>query len=53
MPDYKELYHTLFQASEEAINRLIEAQRRCEELYICQSESEQKILSVMENKKDS
>ena len=34
MPDYKEMYLTLFRASEEAINLLIAAQRTCEELYI-------------------
>ena len=33
MPDYKEMYLTLFRASEQAINTLIEAQRTCEELY--------------------
>ena len=34
MPDYRELYFTLFRASEQAVNTLIEAQRKCEELYI-------------------
>lgn len=52
MPDYKEMYYTLFRASEEAINVLIEAQRRCEELYISQSEAEQKMLSVLDHKKE-
>lgn len=33
MPDYKEMYLTLFRASEEAISTLIAAQRKCEELY--------------------
>lgn len=34
MPDYKEMYLTLFRATEDAINRLIAAQRECEELYL-------------------
>ncbi|HIV87010.1 MAG TPA: hypothetical protein H9896_02755 [Candidatus Pygmaiobacter gallistercoris] len=33
-PNYKELYLTLFRATEQAINTLIEAQQRCEELYL-------------------
>ena len=41
MPDYKELYLTMLTATEEAINRLIEAQQTCEELYI-ESIKEQK-----------
>ncbi len=32
MPDYQELYLTLFRATEEAIHLLITAQRQCEEL---------------------
>lgn len=34
MPDWKEMYLTLFRETEKAINILIEAQRRCEEMYI-------------------
>lgn len=34
MTDYKELYLTMFRASEKAIELLVEAQRKCEELYI-------------------
>ena len=34
MPDYKELYLTMFRAAEEAVNILIAAQRKCEELYV-------------------
>ena len=33
MPNYKELYLTLFRATEEAVNILIAAQQKCEELY--------------------
>lgn len=40
MPNYKEMYLTMVRASEDAINTLIEAQRRCEELYISSSEPE-------------
>ena len=34
MPDYKEMYLTLFRATEKAINILIEAQNKCEDMYI-------------------
>lgn len=34
MTDYKELYLIMFRASEKAIELLVEAQRKCEELYI-------------------
>ena len=34
MPDYKEMYLKMVQASERAINILIEAQRECEEMYL-------------------
>lgn len=34
MPDYKEMYLTLFRATEDAVSRLIAAQRECEELYL-------------------
>ena len=40
MPDYKQMYLTLFRATEQAINTLIEAQRACEELYISELEKE-------------
>ena len=40
MPDYKQMYLTLFNATEEAINRLIQAQQACEELYISAAETE-------------
>ena len=39
-PDYKELYLTLFRATERAINTLIEAQQRCEELYLAAADSD-------------
>ena len=34
MPDYKELYFSLFRATEQAIQTLIAAQRECEEQYL-------------------
>ena len=41
MPDYKQMYLTLFNATEKAITELIAAQRACEELYIITSEEEE------------
>lgn len=40
MPDYRELYFELFRATERAINTLVEAQQRCEEQYLQQTEDE-------------
>lgn len=34
MTDYKEMYLTMIRASEKAINTLVEAQKKCEELYL-------------------
>ena len=34
MPDYKQLYLTLLDGVEKALNLLIETQKACEELYI-------------------
>lgn len=39
MADYKEMYLTLFRAVEQAVNLLVDAQRKCEELYINQPEA--------------
>ena len=48
MVDYKKMYLTLFNATEDAINTmenvrqsLIQAQRECEELYISASEQDE------------
>lgn len=46
MPDYKEMYLTLFRATEQAINTLIEAQRECEELYISNPETELRVIPL-------
>ena len=40
MPDYKKMYLTLLNASEEAINTLIAAQQECEELYLDSDEED-------------
>ncbi len=34
IPDYKKMYLTMVNAAEDAINILIEAQQKCEELYL-------------------
>ena len=39
-PDYKELYLKLFRATQETINRLIEVQQQCEELYLAAGDHE-------------
>ena len=40
MPDYEEMYHTLMRASEEALRMIIEAQKKCEEIYVSQEDGE-------------
>lgn len=40
MPDYEEMYLTMLRASEEALRIIIEAQKKCEDMYISQEESE-------------
>lgn len=49
MPDYKEMYLTLFRAAEEAVQTLIAAQRTCEEMYLSAEEPE---LIVLPPKKE-
>ena len=44
MPDWKEMYLTLFRETEKAINILTDAQRRCEEMYISAPEPEISLL---------
>lgn len=46
MPDYKKMYLTLFRATEQAINTLIEAQRECAELYISEPETELRMIPM-------
>ena len=45
MPDYKEMYLVLFRAAEQAINGLIDAQRKCEEMYLEDSREDVDILA--------
>lgn len=52
MPDYKKMYLTLFRATEQAINTLIEAQRECEELYISEPEAELRVISLLDRAED-
>ena len=40
MADFEEMYYELFRTTEKAINILIEAQRKCEDMYINSSECE-------------
>ena len=42
MADYKQMYLTLLDATEKAINELVSAQRACEELFILSEEEEEK-----------
>lgn len=37
-PDYKEMYLTMCRASEKAIDLLVEAQQKCEEMYLSSEE---------------
>lgn len=46
MSSYKEMYLTLFRATEQAINTLISAQRECEELYLSMPEPNLKVLPM-------
>ena len=42
MPDYKEMYLTMMRETERAIRILIDAQQRCEELYLAAAEQDEK-----------
>ena len=50
MADYQEMYLELMRAAEQAIRILIEAQQRCEELYL---NSEAPTLSVLPGRPES
>lgn len=50
MPNYKEMYLTLFRASEKAVNIIIEAQKEVEEFYINSPDPE--ILIIPTNNDD-
>ena len=51
MPDYKEIYLTLFRATEDTINRLIAAQQLCEEMYLSDSETECRVFPLLTDTK--
>ncbi|MEE0929281.1 MAG: hypothetical protein UIG59_08835 [Acutalibacteraceae bacterium] len=58
MADYKQMYLTLLDATEKAINELVSAQRACEELYVLSTEEEEKAdkaknFKLVDNKKGS
>lgn len=40
MSDYEEMYLTMLRAYEEALRIIIEAQKKCEDMYISQEEIE-------------
>ena len=40
MADYKEMYETMVRASEKALNIILDAQRKCEEMYLAAEEEE-------------
>ena len=40
MPDYKKMYLTMVNATEQAMDMLIKAQQTCEELYVSDAPSE-------------
>lgn len=48
MPDYKEMYLTMVRASEDAINSLIAAQQKCEEMYLASAEPKITVLETKE-----
>lgn len=52
MPDYKEMYFDMFRAAEQAVNLLVAAQRRCEELYISSPEPDIHTIPSPPEKKD-
>ena len=56
MADYKQMYLTLLDATEKAINELVSAQRACEEIYILSTEEEERVekeksIKLVESKK--
>ena len=44
MADYKAMYLAAMDAMEQAVTQLIEAQRKCEELYVTSCEREEQLL---------
>lgn len=52
MANYKELYLKMFRSSEEAVNILIEAQQKCEELYSSSSNHECQVIPLPSKNKE-
>ena len=52
MENYKEMYRELFIATTKAIDILVEAQKKCEDLYIEAGEKE-KVISIMDKLRES
>ena len=50
--DYKEMYLTMVRETERAINILITAQQKCEEIYLSGSETGIKLLNFGEAQKE-
>ena len=48
MADYEKMYKTLFLATERAIDILIEAQQKCEDLYV-DSENDDNLIKFEKN----
>lgn len=46
MPDYREMYLIMARASEAAINCLVAAQRKCEELYLSSPDPELTVFTL-------
>lgn len=44
MPDYRGMYLTMFRASEQAANIVINAQQKCEEMYLSAVDCEIELL---------
>ena len=52
MPDYEKMYHIMFNATEEAINLLIAAQQKCEDIYCSGENAEIVLLNDNEEKSE-
>ncbi len=52
MTDYKKMYRELFTATTKAIEILIEAQQKCEEIYISAEEKENIIRIIDKSSKN-
>ena len=46
MTNYQEMYLTMVRASEKAIDLLVEAQKKCEEMYLSMPEPDLRVLPI-------